>query len=316
VKEIFPSAAAGTPPAARRPAPVAPPAVAPAPTWVSNPGYWEYALVPDDFVPPLRADQPRLVFVRLVRSKPGLVSYIVLDRLGFSHLGKPPGFNDWGDFSTGRAQDFKLLNEDFQAILDETRSPSWKGSPAVNGFVHTVITCGYQESRVYHFWYKVRPAPADPVRLRGRMLDHPILQVGRPVDMCPLSETDARDDVSGPTAKAPSATVAREFKPTAWWSSLIGTWTGSTQGANPERTITLELHSSPGGLGARLQSSDGLAGETRVRLVDGTREVAAQSTSQIVVEGRLSSDQKTIEGQLTVWFWTPKTMRLVLTKRD
>jgi hypothetical protein len=192
VKEILPSSAAGTPPAARRSAPVTPPSVAPAPTWVSD--HWEYSLVPDNFAPPLRADRRGLIVVRMTRSKPGLLSYVVLDSLGFSPLGKPPGFDDWGDFP----QDFKALNEDFKAIQDESGSPSWKGSPAVDGFVHTVITCGYQESRVYYFWYKVRPAAADPVRLRARMSDHPMLKVGRPLDACPVSETEASGNASAP----------------------------------------------------------------------------------------------------------------------
>jgi hypothetical protein len=121
-----------------------------------------------------------------------------------------------------------------------------------------------------------------------------------------------------PVARGVFAPVPAEKEnpaPTAWWASLVGTWSGTTTTGGTERTITLDLNASGGELKAFVRTSDGLTGDARARIVSGSREVVARSESQITFDGRLSSDGKTIDGQLNVWFWTPKAVTLALTKR-
>lgn len=104
--------------------------------------------------------------------------------------------------------------------------------------------------------------------------------------------------------------------PASWWASLVGTWSGTTSSGGTERTITLDLTASRGELKALVRTSDGLGAETRARIVSAGQEVVARSESQVTFDGRLSSDGKTIDGQLNVWFWTPKAVAIVLTKRE
>jgi hypothetical protein len=136
----------------------------------------------------------------------------------------------------------------------------------------------------------VAPAPQTPPRAQG--------------------STAITDIFLGRGGPAPE----RQAAPPPWWHAILGTWEGTSGGADA-KTIVIELGLSGANLAATLKSSDGLGAETRVRIVSGSRETLAPSTSQVHFDGRLSDDGKTIAGQLTVWFWTPKTIPLTLTKR-
>ena len=102
-----------------------------------------------------------------------------------------------------------------------------------------------------------------------------------------------------------------------WWTSMLGTWSGPTQGPGPQRTITVQLTSSPSGLAAHVRSSDGFGAEAvRAHIVSGTREVTTASESRVVLDARVSPDGKTLQGRLTVWFWSPKTVTVALAKGE
>ena len=177
------------PPATRTGSAEKAPNAAPGPVLVN--GRWDYGRVADDFMPPLPADRPEPVYIRMTKTAPGAVRDISLGSLAITDLPYPAGFTAWTEYANARPREYQLLTEDIRGVYEATIDPRWTGSPPVKGYGHVLLKCGYQ-SRRYQFWYKARPAAADPARLKARIPDHPLLRIGGPVESCPLTEDRAR----------------------------------------------------------------------------------------------------------------------------
>jgi hypothetical protein len=108
---------------------------------------------------------------------------------------------------------------------------------------------------------------------------------------------------------------ARRRRAASPWNALPGTWKGVVMLEGNQVTVTLDLKMASGGLTAFFSASNGLSGDAKVRVVKGTDEIVSTTATQIVVDGRLSDDGRTIEGELGVWFWPVKRMPIVLTKQ-
>jgi hypothetical protein len=131
-----------------------------------------------------------------------------------------------------------------------------------------------------------------------------------PASSSPSSAAPAiAPSTKGPELRGPSRDTA------TWWNTLAGTWTGTTAGATPERTVTVEFIASGTGLRTAVRMSDGFRGPGAARIISGTQTFLSDSGGQVALNGTLSSDARTITSELTVAFWNPKTVRLTLTKR-
>ncbi len=158
-------------------------------TWergpVQNGGTLEYSRVPDDFAP---SSVPLL--------DPSWHTVEFLDRKsikGALHMIKPESFEPLIVMvATNLASEqyikvypppYDVINEDIAAIAAQL--------PRRGKWGPVVLLCQYSNpgawwtNRVY--WYKERPAAADPARLRGRMQNHPLLAIGGPAVSCPAT---------------------------------------------------------------------------------------------------------------------------------
>jgi hypothetical protein len=77
----------------------------------------------------------------------------------------------------------------WDAIVQEDLAASGSGR---------MLECRYVQSgtnllRSFLFWYRERPAGADPKYLAGRMADHPLLRVGAPLATCPVTRAKAEE---------------------------------------------------------------------------------------------------------------------------
>lgn len=121
-----------------------------------------------------------------------------------------------------------------------------------------------------------------------------------------------------------------------WWLPLIGKWTGVSQGINGKETVELSLQYDRRIRFATLTATTKEGGTlipqgAWVHIIVGDQTVLFRKCSsteqaskpmfckshdnQVSFDGRLSPDQKTIEGKLTVWFWR-KPVFVTLTKEE
>jgi|GEM_PF-5264952 len=96
-----------------------------------------------------------------------------------------------------------------------------------------LIECNYvlapKRIQKFKFWYRQRPAGADPAYLSSRMKDHPLLRVGAPVSTCPASLAEAR---------AIGTIVAREELERRYGAMLKQPGASEDSGAaSPEETL-------------------------------------------------------------------------------
>jgi hypothetical protein len=111
--------------------------------------------------------------------------------------------------------------------------------------------------------------------------------------------------------------------PNALWRPLIGRWTGIAQASGGATKIRVSLIAygnrlsgffTDGRLSGGLEAKILVAGQQALFQQCSPRQQLCDPGSELVLDGRLSPDQTTIEGDLTVWMWRPKTTHIVLTK--
>ncbi len=151
------------------------PAAPAAPTIKDQGSYrvYDYGAVRDDFVPPMPAELPQSKFLVLSMDKQVPGSIIRVSVLPFF----------WGALTRNdldyrnRPQEQALLEADVNAARQE------RG---------VVLKCEYL-GQAYNtvnrswFWFKTRPAAADPALLKSHIADHPMLEIHGPVASCPAT---------------------------------------------------------------------------------------------------------------------------------
>jgi hypothetical protein len=128
---------------------------------------YDYGVVPESFVPTILADIPltRNTF-KMEKERPGSLIQMSIAFLGWYSLPRTDG--DYKD----RPREQKMLQADVSAADGR------------------VLECLYLAEEhgtglLYRFWYKTRPAVAEPARLRSRIPDHPMLDIKSPREICP-----------------------------------------------------------------------------------------------------------------------------------
>jgi len=163
---------------------------------------YDYGAVRDDFVPPMPAELPQGKFLVLSMEKQVPGSIIRISVLPFF----------WGALSRNeldyrnRPQEQALLEADVNAARQERAM---------------VLKCEYL-GQAYNtvtrswFWFKTRPAAADPVLLRSRIADHPMLEIHTPTATCPATAQAAKSlAADSPSIPKPAISDA---------ASTGGTW--------------------------------------------------------------------------------------------
>lgn len=138
---------------------------------------YDYGRVPRDFHPPIPELPPgKHVQLRMEKQTAGA---LVSVSLGFGDPTDLAGDREayqriYRDRQSGRStREYDLYMEDVRALAS-----------------HRLITCRYRQAagfQVRRYWFRTRPAAADPARLRARIADHPMLGLpAEPRERCPL----------------------------------------------------------------------------------------------------------------------------------
>jgi hypothetical protein len=153
---------------------------------------YDYGPAPEDFVPPIPALDAMGVSITMEKQGAGALSRVRVwsaDNL-FGRFYQTP---DWKEWLKTRPADAKLVSSDFVAAsLDSSRN-SAKYRPGKS----LGMDCSYLDEQLgfiesVYFWFKTRPEVAEPLRLKARVADHPMLQIKSPRDSCPATLGEAR----------------------------------------------------------------------------------------------------------------------------
>jgi hypothetical protein len=131
---------------------------------------YDYGDTPEEYVPPTpNLPANRALRVKMEKVTPGMLLEIEISPFGRWHLAKTVF-----DFM-GNPQARKMFEDDVNAVM--------QSQPLV-------LECVYQSDKFrrvnfYRYWYKTRPAAADPQQLRAKWRDHPLLFIRSPLDQCP-----------------------------------------------------------------------------------------------------------------------------------
>lgn len=162
---------------------------------------YDYGAVRDEFVPPMPAELPQGKFLVLSMNKQVPGSIVRISVLPFF----------WGALTRNdldyrnRPQEQALLQADVNAARQEDAM---------------VLKCEYLGQAVNTvsrswFWFKTRPAAADPALLKSHIADHPMLEIHGPVATCPVSAQAAKRIGAGdpPTKSAVSDSASTDRPP-------------------------------------------------------------------------------------------------------
>lgn len=137
---------------------------------------FRYGPVPEDFRPPVPDVPPDItVFILMQKQRTGSLVRIATNHNPYNAvLFTPAAEQIERERRRGNPAKDRILSEDLAAI---------------DGAV--VLECSYlttQEGSLKerHYWYKLRPAGADPDRLKARLNNHPLLAIGEARQDCPL----------------------------------------------------------------------------------------------------------------------------------
>jgi hypothetical protein len=154
---------------------------------------YDYGPAPESFVPPIPTVDTMGISITMEKQGAGALVRVRVGaantHLQLSYL--TPGWQDW---LQKRPTDAKLVLADFNsATLDSARD-----SAAYRPGRSLVLECRYLDERedlqeVVFFWFKTRPAVAEPTRLQGRVADHPMLRVKAPRGNCPATFGEASE---------------------------------------------------------------------------------------------------------------------------
>jgi hypothetical protein len=139
-----------------------------------NRSFYYYNVKPDMTLPPqvVPAEQSEIFYsITTDSTQPGTLRSLMIS--GVARVGPNLKYSSPDAF---RPPWSSILHKDNVAIPATART----------------IECHYvlpeaNRVRAFKFWYRERPASADPSYLNSRMQHHPLLRVGEPVDNCPAN---------------------------------------------------------------------------------------------------------------------------------